>query len=95
MEQETKQCSKCREYKPLDKDNFGKDNSKKDGFYSYCRKCNSANVAEWRETPEGKKKSRLINRKYDRSPKGKRTRLKRILRKEILAELAAEQSERE
>lgn len=41
----TKQCSKCKEVKPVTE--FSKDKSNKDGLHSYCKSCVSQYQKEW------------------------------------------------
>ena len=42
MEMLTKCCTRCKEEKPLDTDNFPPHNRTKSGFDSWCRKCRSS-----------------------------------------------------
>jgi hypothetical protein len=43
----TKVCSKCGEEKELSE--FHKKSSSKDGFFSFCKRCNSQRVLEWQK----------------------------------------------
>ena len=43
-----KQCSKCKEWKPLDL--FGKDKSGKDGFRANCKKCAVKRTHKYQQT---------------------------------------------
>lgn len=43
----TKQCSKCREVKPLSE--FSKDTTKRDGHSSRCKRCAVAGALAWRQ----------------------------------------------
>lgn len=53
MEDKTKRCSRCKEIYPLNKDYFSIDNSTKDGFYIFCRKCRYK-WTEWKIKPIAK-----------------------------------------
>ena len=43
-----KRCARCKDPKPANKENFGKDGRAKDGFRGYCRKCDSIVAKEGR-----------------------------------------------
>ena len=51
----TKQCSKCRETKPVD--GFSRDRSRKDGLCSRCKECRNPAAAAWRAAHPDKAKA--------------------------------------
>ena len=60
MEEKTKQCSRCKETYPLNKDYFTIDNSNKDGFYIFCKKCRYK-WTEWKTKPIVKDGYKICN----------------------------------
>lgn len=65
----SKQCSKCKQIKPLSE--FYKDKSKRDGFYSSCTLCHSAQSRKYQKSAKGKASQKKRYLKWQRSQKGK------------------------
>jgi hypothetical protein len=51
-----KQCARCRNHKSLD--DFGIDNSRRDGRYPYCRDCNNAKSRAYNSANPGWRRGR-------------------------------------
>jgi hypothetical protein len=47
---DTKQCSKCKETKPLTSDHFYKQKNSPSGFGGYCKPCSKVVNKNWRDT---------------------------------------------
>jgi hypothetical protein len=65
-----KRCSKCRQVKP--KDEFYKDNSRKDGRCCRCKICATAYAKEYHRRPEVKKREKAYSKGYHYRPEIKR-----------------------
>ena len=70
-----KQCSKCKQTKPLEM--FGKDKKAKNGLYGYCKICSKKNTAKNYTTPQGRA-SKLIGNMHERK-NGKRANMEKTL----------------
>lgn len=57
-----KQCSKCREYLPVD--NFTSDKTKPSGLTAYCRACTRERLAKYRTTDRFKEYLRVYSKNY-------------------------------
>jgi hypothetical protein len=64
-----KHCAKCGEWK--DEDEFSKDGTRKDGLFSYCKKCMKIHAAEYRKTHKEKLKADKIKYKEKNKEKWK------------------------
>jgi len=62
-----KQCTKCKEWKEVNTDNFYKDKSMKDGFRGQCKKCNMAYAMVYRK--ENKEKIAAACKKWQEKNK--------------------------
>lgn len=59
----TKQCTKCRESKPLTE--FHKNRSARDGLYCYCKSCAKSEAKRrWQEFPEVREAHKETTRRY-------------------------------
>lgn len=56
-----KRCTRCRTDKPLSE--FGKDKSRRDGLYPYCRACMRAYMALLKAQPKHRDRARAYDRK--------------------------------
>ena len=74
----TKQCSKCKQTKPLSE--FYKHPSAKDGHFGSCKECKKKYTSQYRKTEIGKtkidkywqsEKGKLVRKVYSQSAKGK------------------------
>ena len=70
-----KQCTRCKETKPLEM--FTKDKKAKDGVYGYCKICSKENTAKNYATPHGRA-NKLIHTMHN-SKGGKRANMEKTL----------------
>ena len=66
-----KTCSRCHETKPYDQ--YSRDARYADGYFSYCRSCNTAYKAAYRAAnkEQDRQQRRKDNKKWRESPQGK------------------------
>jgi len=64
---EYKQCSKCKEFKPLS--DYYKDSRKDGKYYPHCKTCHKVYIVNWQHTEKGKD----YRRRYRRSESGKKS----------------------
>ena len=62
---QTKQCSVCKQIKPLDE--FHKRKNSKIGYYAECKACASDRIGKYNKTEKRKIKNRIAVRKYQKS----------------------------
>lgn len=68
---QTKQCSRCKDFKPLNE--FHKNCTRKDGLQSYCKTCGKIHHRKYEKTEKGKMANLKASLRYSRTTKGKVT----------------------